>query len=80
MSGQITDKERDLEQEAENKVDKNVFRSFNYIGTKETVAYLFNDWSNAFNINNYSQRFIWLLRLISRLPQSSVFSPAPGIL
>ncbi len=59
MSEQITDKERDLEQEAENKVDKNVFRSFNYIGTKETVAYLFNDWSNAFNINNYSQRFIW---------------------
>ena len=37
----------------------NVFRSYNYIGTKETISYLFNDWSNAFNINGYSQRYIW---------------------
>ena len=37
----------------------NVFRSYNYVGTKETVAYLFNDWSNTFNINGYSGRFIW---------------------
>ncbi|MBQ8943714.1 MAG: MFS transporter, partial [Clostridia bacterium] len=39
--------------------DNNIYRSFNYIGTKETIAYLFNDWSNSFNINGYSQRFIW---------------------
>ena len=37
----------------------NVFRSYNYVGTKETVAYLFNDWSNSFNINGYKNRFIW---------------------
>ncbi len=37
----------------------NVFRSYNYVGTKETVAYLFNDWSNTFNISGYSGRFIW---------------------
>ncbi|MBR0537493.1 MAG: MFS transporter, partial [Clostridia bacterium] len=41
------------------KLKSNVFRSYNYIGTKETVAYLFNDWSNAFNINGYGQRYIW---------------------
>ena len=30
----------------------NVFRSYNYVGTKETVAYIFNDFSNTFNIGN----------------------------
>ncbi len=59
MVDQINEKDRDIAQEAEKNVDKNVFRSFNYIGTKETIAYLFNDWSNTFNINGYSQRFIW---------------------
>ncbi|MBQ6420848.1 MAG: hypothetical protein IJK02_07240 [Clostridia bacterium] len=39
--------------------DGNLFRSYNYVGTKETVAYLFNDWSNSFNINGYKNRFIW---------------------
>ncbi len=43
----------------EKELSSNVFRSYNYVGTKETVAYLFNDWSNAFNINGYSQRYIW---------------------
>ncbi len=43
----------------QDKVSGNVFRSYNYVGTKETIAYLFNDWSNAFNINGYSGRFIW---------------------
>ena len=37
----------------------NVYRSFNYVGTKETLAYLFNDFSNTFNINGYSTRYIW---------------------
>ena len=37
----------------------NMFRSYNYVGTKETVAYLFNDWSNSFNINGFKNRFIW---------------------
>lgn len=30
-----------------------------YVGTKETVAYLLNDFSNAFNINSFNDRFIW---------------------
>ena len=43
----------------ENSVNSNVFRSYNYVGTKETIAYLFNDWSNTFNINGYKGRFVW---------------------
>ncbi len=30
-----------------------------YVGNKETIAYLLNDFSNAFNINGYTDRFIW---------------------
>lgn len=30
-----------------------------YVGAKETFAYLLNDFSNAFNINSYTDRFIW---------------------
>ncbi len=30
-----------------------------YVGVKETFAYLLNDFSNAFNINSYQDRFIW---------------------
>ncbi len=30
-----------------------------YVGVKETFAYLLNDFSNAFNINQYSDRFLW---------------------
>lgn len=37
----------------------NVYRSFNYVGSKETLAYLFNDFSNSFNINGFRERFIW---------------------
>ena len=37
----------------------NVYRSFNYVGSKETLAYLFNDFSNSFHINNFRERFIW---------------------
>ncbi|MBQ1553448.1 MAG: MFS transporter [Clostridia bacterium] len=47
------------QQTADEQLDKNMFRSYNYVGTKETVAYLFNDWSNTFNINGYSSRFVW---------------------
>ena len=43
----------------EEQLNGNVFRSYNYVGTKETVAYLFNDWSNSFNINGYKNRFVW---------------------
>ncbi len=37
----------------------NIYRSYNYVGTKETIAYLFNDFSNTFNINGFNERFIW---------------------
>ena len=30
-----------------------------YVGVRETVAYLLNDWSNSFNINSFSERYIW---------------------
>ena len=36
-----------------------LYKGHNYVGVKETVAYLFNDWSNTFNINSFSERFIW---------------------
>ncbi len=43
--------------QAENKI--NVYRNFNYVSTKESVAYLLNDVSNTFNISSFSERFIW---------------------
>ena len=43
----------------ESKAESNVYRSYNYVGTKETLAYLFNDFSNSFNINGYKERYIW---------------------
>ena len=35
------------------------YEGFNYVGVRETVAYLLNDWSNSFNINGFNERFIW---------------------
>ena len=43
----------------ESRAESNVYRSYNYVGTKETLAYLFNDFSNSFNINGYKERYIW---------------------
>ncbi|MCR5041086.1 MAG: MFS transporter [Clostridia bacterium] len=43
----------------EERTTSNIFRSYNYVGTKETLAYLFNDFSNSFNINGYNERYIW---------------------
>lgn len=37
----------------------NVYENFNYIGVKESVAYLLNDVSNTFNINGFTERYIW---------------------
>lgn len=46
-----------------NEVNRNVseFKVYDrrYVGSKETFAYLLNDFSNAFNINGYKDRFIW---------------------
>ena len=35
------------------------YEGHNYVGVKETVSYLLNDWSNTFNINSFSERYIW---------------------
>ena len=37
----------------------NVFENYNYVSTKESVAYLLNDISNTFNINGFQERYIW---------------------
>ena len=37
----------------------NVYENFNYVSTKESVAYLLNDVSNTFNINSFQERYIW---------------------
>ncbi len=37
----------------------NVYQNFNYVGIKESFAYVLNDVSNTFNINGYSERYIW---------------------
>lgn len=46
-----------------NEVNRNIseFNVYNrrYVGNKETIAYLLNDFSNAFHINSYTDRFIW---------------------
>lgn len=44
---------------AETKAENNVYRSYNYVGVKETTAYLLNDFSNTFNINDFKERFVW---------------------
>ncbi|MCR5041087.1 MAG: MFS transporter [Clostridia bacterium] len=43
---------------SQEQLTQNIFRSYNYVGTKETLAYLFNDFSNSFNIGGYSERFV----------------------
>ncbi len=35
------------------------YEGHNYVGVRETVSYLMNDWSNSFNINSFSERYIW---------------------
>ncbi len=59
MSEQLTNTQvTDVEAEIKERKD-NIYRSYNYVGTKETIAYLFNDWSNAFNIGGWGTRYIW---------------------
>lgn len=37
----------------------NVYENFNYVGVRESVAYVLNDVSNTFNINSFQERYIW---------------------
>ena len=55
---QVTTQSTDIEAEIKERKD-NIYRSYNYVGTKETIAYLFNDWSNTFNIGGFNTRYIW---------------------
>ncbi len=47
-----------VEQQVEERRKNNIYRSYNYIGTKETLAYLFNDWSNTFQNIGYGERYL----------------------
>ena len=55
---QTTTLTADIEAEIQSRKD-NIYRGYNYVGTKETIAYLFNDFSNAFNISGWNTRFKW---------------------
>lgn len=48
----------DVDLELEKRKQDNLYRSYNYIGTKETIAYLFNDWSNTFQNIGYGERYL----------------------
>lgn len=37
----------------------NVYENFNYVGVKESAAYVLNDVSNTFNISGFQERYIW---------------------
>ena len=52
-----TTENKTAEVQTEQKV--NIYENFNYVGVKETAAYILNDVSNTFNINSFSDRFIW---------------------
>ena len=52
--------EKVIEQENANRnLSGNIYKSFSYVGVKETVAYLLNDFSNTFNIDGFKERFVW---------------------
>ena len=46
-------------QTAKRDLSQNLYKSYNYVGVKETVAYLLNDFSNTFNIDGFKERFVW---------------------
>lgn len=46
-------------QEAPEREGVRYYEGHNFVGVRETVAYLMNDWSNSFNINGFSERYIW---------------------
>ena len=46
-------------QTAEKELPVNIYQNFNYVGVKESAAYLLNDVSNTFNIDGFKERYIW---------------------
>ena len=53
----MTENENKINNSEDEKVS--YYKGRNYVGVKETAAYLMNDWSNSFNINSFSERYIW---------------------
>ncbi|MEI6579050.1 MAG: MFS transporter [Eubacteriales bacterium] len=47
------------ERASEEEALKYVHQDRRYVGTKETLGYVLNDFSNGFNIGKYQNRFIW---------------------
>ena len=46
-------------QTAQKELPVNIYQNFNYVGVKESAAYLLNDVSNTFNIDGFKERYIW---------------------
>jgi len=46
-------------QQLDKELPVNVYQNFNYVGVKESAAYLLNDVSNTFNIDGFKERYIW---------------------
>lgn len=58
----MADHNLDVDQEIalrEEELRNYVHEDRRYVGTKETVAYIFEDFSKSFNISKYQNRFIW---------------------
>ena len=49
----------EVQEPSEEEALKYVHQNRRYIGTKETFAFILNDFSNSFNIGKYGNRFIW---------------------
>lgn len=46
-------------QQLDKELPVNIYQNFNYVGVKESAAYLLNDVSNTFNIDGFKERYIW---------------------
>ncbi len=55
----MVNEERAAQMAAEEQALKYVHQDRRYVGTKETVAYVANDFSNSFNIGKFYNRYIW---------------------
>jgi Na+/melibiose symporter-like transporter len=55
----LVNEERAAAKAAEEEALKYVHQDRRYVGTKETLGYVLNEFSNSFNIGKYGNRFIW---------------------
>ena len=47
-------------QQLDKELPVNIYQNFNYVGVKESAAYLLNDVSNTFNIDGFKERYCFL--------------------